>query len=126
MILLDENVPEAQRSQLRSWRIPVRQIGLDIAQKGISDDAIIPLLHALPRTTFFTRDLGFFRRSLAHPAYCLVCLDVGPDEAASFIRRFLRHPRFATQRRRLGIVVRISRRGLLMMSVRGLDEMLAW
>ncbi len=32
--LLDENVPEAQRLLVRSWRIPVRQIGLDVATKG--------------------------------------------------------------------------------------------
>ena len=126
MILLDENVPEAQRLQLRSWRIPVRQIGVDIVQKGISDDAIIPLLHALPRTTFFTRDLGFFQRSLAHSAYCLVCLDVSPDEVASFVRRFLRHPSFGTQRSRVGSVARVSHRGVLRLWLRKPDEMLAW
>lgn len=108
MILLDENVPEAQRLLLRSWRIPVRQIGLEVAKKGVQDDAIIPLLHTLGRTTFFTRDLGFFQRSLAHSSYCLVCLDVSQHEVASFVRRFLRYPRYATQRQRLGSVVRVS------------------
>ena len=29
--MLDENILESQRQLLRSWRIPVRQIGLDVA-----------------------------------------------------------------------------------------------
>ena len=49
MNLLDENIPEHQRQLLRSWRIPVRQIGLDVGHKGLSDDAILVLLHRLPR-----------------------------------------------------------------------------
>ncbi len=126
MILLDENVPEAQRQLLRSWRIPARQIGLDVADKGIKDQAIIPLLHSLGRTTFFTRDLGFFQRSLVHASYCLVCLDLGPDEVASFVRRLLRHPRYSTQRKRLGSVVRVSHRGTTRITLHGPDEVLGW
>jgi hypothetical protein len=47
MNLLDENIPEHQRQLLRSWRIPVRQIGQDVGRKGLSDDAIISQLHQL-------------------------------------------------------------------------------
>lgn len=126
MILLDENVPEAQRLLLRSWRIPVRQIGLDVAQKGVKDDAIIPLLHSLGRTTFFTRDLGFFERRLVHPAYCLACLDVPQDEVASIVRRFLRHARYNTQRRRLGSVVRVGHRGMTRLRLGRPDEVVTW
>ncbi len=85
MNLLDENIPEHQRQLLRGWRIPVRQIGVDVGHKGLSDDAIVVLLHQLSRPTFFTRDDDFYQQALCHPAYCLVHLAVGPYEAASFV-----------------------------------------
>jgi hypothetical protein len=72
MNLLDENIPEHQRQLLRGWRIPVHQIGYDVGHKGISDDAIIVLLHQLPRPTFFTRDDDFHQQALCHPDYCVV------------------------------------------------------
>ena len=34
MNLLDENIPEHQRQLLRGWRISVRQIGVDVGDKG--------------------------------------------------------------------------------------------
>ena len=34
MNILDENIIASQRQRLRSWRIRVRQIGVDIARKG--------------------------------------------------------------------------------------------
>lgn len=119
MILLDENASEGQRQILRGWRIRVHQIGGDVAQKGVKDDAIIPLLHQLGNVTFFTRDLGFFHREFVHPRYCLVCLDVRSYEVASFVRRFLRHPRFGTQRKRAGSVIRVSHRGMSRLTIRG-------
>jgi hypothetical protein len=91
VILLDENFPESQRQILKAWRIPIRQIGVEISRKGIQDDEIIPLLLALRRPTFFTLDGGFYSRRLCHARYCLVCVDVAPYEAAAFVRRFLRH-----------------------------------
>ena len=112
MNVLDENISEHQRQLLRSWRIPVRQIGREVGHKGLQDDAIISLLHQLPRPTFFTRDDGFYRRALCRPAYCLVYLAVGQYEAASFVRRFLQHPTFATYTRRRGTVVRVSHTAL--------------
>jgi hypothetical protein len=53
MNLLDENIPEHQRQLLRSWRIPVRQIGIDVGYKGISDDAIIVLLQTATSAHIF-------------------------------------------------------------------------
>jgi hypothetical protein len=41
--ILDEQVLESQRQLLRSWRIPIRQIGHDIGRKGMKDQEIIPL-----------------------------------------------------------------------------------
>ena len=108
MNLLDENVREDQRSQLRTWGLPIQQIGSEMGRKGMKDEEIIPLLHTLRDVTFFTRDLGFADPKLCHPRYCLVCLDVRRDEVAIFTRRFLRHQEFATKSKRMGAVVRVS------------------
>ena len=112
MNLLDENFPEDQIPRLQEWRIPFRQIGRHVARLGIKDPDIIPLLHQLRRVTFFTQDQDFFRPALCHGAYCLVWLDVRADDAALYVRRFLRHPRFTTQAMRLGIVARAYRNGI--------------
>lgn len=42
----------------------VLAIGFDVGRKGMKDEAIIPFLHELRDTTFFTRDLGFYDRKL--------------------------------------------------------------
>jgi len=111
MNILDENVPEDQRSLLQSWGIPTHQIGFDAGEKGMKDKEIIPFLHQLRDTTFFTRDLGFYDRKLCHPRYCLVCLAVGKDEVAVFVRRVLRHPELDTKAKRMDAVVRVSHAG---------------
>ena len=121
MIILDENIPEDQRQLLRSWDIRVRQIGHEVGRQGMQDENIIPLLHRMESSTFFTRDLGFFDRHLCHARYCLVCLAVTPYDAASFIRRFLRHPQFDNQSKRLGRVVRASYSGIALLQLR-LDQ----
>jgi hypothetical protein len=82
--ILDENIPASQRQILRSLRRP----------------------------TFFTRDLGFCERGLCHARYCLACMVVGKNETTAFVRRFLRHPEFDTQAKRMGTVIRVSRGGL--------------
>ncbi len=113
MNLLDENIIEEQRQQLARWRIHVRQIGVEIGKVGMDDrEEIIPLLHTLRHPTFFTRDHDFYHPWLRHPGYCLVCLEGKPDEAASFIRRFLRHPHFHTRVQRIGKVVRVHHEGI--------------
>src|SRR6187551_3683689 len=101
MIVLDENLPASQRLLLRTWRIRTRQIGDEFGRAGMSDDDIIPLLHSLSRPTFFTRDRDFLQPWMCHPAYCIVHLDVGQYEAASFIRRVLRHPSLNTRAKRI-------------------------
>ena len=112
MNILDENIRQDQGGLLQSWGIPTRQIGVDAGRKGMKDDEIIPFLHQLRDTTFFTRDLDFYNRNLCHARYCLVCLAVEKDEVAVFVRRFLRHPEFDTQAKRMSTVIRISRKGL--------------
>jgi hypothetical protein len=112
MNILDENIIASQRQRLRSWRIRVRQIGVDLARKGLQDEEILPFLHHLRRPTFFTRDRGFYQREVCHRQYGIVGLEVAPEEVAIFVRRVLRHPRLNTQAKRLGTVVRASHRGL--------------
>ncbi|MBI2266722.1 MAG: hypothetical protein HYU64_16435 [Armatimonadetes bacterium] len=90
----------------------MRHLGRDCGRQGLKDEAIIPLLHQLAPVTFFTRDLGFYRRTLCHPEYCLVCLAVGQYETASFIRRFMKCPGFKSRSERMGKVVRVTHTGL--------------
>ena len=91
MNILDEQIPESQRQLLRSWRVPVRQIGHDVGQKGLKDYQIIPFLLQRRRATFFTLDFDFYRRDLCHTRYCLVCMGVKKEEAAMYVRRLLHH-----------------------------------
>jgi len=113
VIVLDENLDVWQRRQLDRWGIHFRRIGGEIGRFGMDDyDEIIRLLHSLRRPTFFTCDQDFYRRWLSHPGYCLAYLEVKPDEAAQFIRRFLRHRSFRTQAQRMGKVVRVHQAGI--------------
>ncbi len=111
MLVLDENLPAGQRLLLRSWRIRFRAIGGEVAFSGAKDENLIPVLHRLPNPTFFSLDRDFYRHDLAHPGYCLVWLDVRGKQAAEFIRRYLRHPSFDTQAKRLGGVARVHAGG---------------
>lgn len=83
---------------------------------------IIPLLHSLRRPTFFTRDHDFYKADLRHSRYCLVCLDLPPDEVADYIHRFLRHKSFRTQAQRMGKVVRVRPSGLTWWEMEGKAE----
>ncbi|MDO8539874.1 MAG: hypothetical protein Q7S40_05485 [Opitutaceae bacterium] len=112
MNLLDENFPEDQRPRLRQWRIPFRQIGHEVGWHGVKDDNVLGLLHRLRRVTLFTQDQDFFQKELCHPTYCLLYLDVCADDAAEYVRRFLRHPLFDTQAKRMGVVARAHHEGI--------------
>lgn len=108
MNVLDENIVAQQCDQLRKWHIPFRQIGKHLSTHGALDENLIPVLHELPQPTFFTHDEDFFKAALCHSDYAVVYLDVSDTETAEFIRRFLKHPAFNTQAKRLGIVGRVS------------------
>jgi len=112
MLVLDENLPASQRHLLRKWRMHFRCVGADVAARGTDDEVLIPALHRLPQPTFFSLDHDFYRRDWVHASYCLVWLDVKRRDAAEFIRRFLRHPAFDTQARRMGSVVRVHSDGI--------------
>ena len=123
MNILDENIPESQRQLLRGWRIPVRQIGLDVGRQGLKDEEIISLLLQARRATFFTLDFDFRRWELRHHRYCLVCMDVRKQDAAIFVRRFLQHPQFDTAAKRMGTIVRVSPPGLTVWRVKVAHEL---
>jgi len=86
-----------------------------------------PYYTRLARPTFFTRDLGFFVRDRCHDSYCLVCLDVTQNDAARYVRRFLRHPSFDTNAKRMGTVIRAGPAGLTMWRLNARDmEHIGW
>lgn len=88
----------------------------------MKDDEIVVFLQRQRNVTFFTRDADFFLPTLRHTRYCLVVMCVGQNEAATFVRRFLRHPDFNTQIRRMGKVVRVSHSGLVVWRLRSQTE----
>jgi hypothetical protein len=113
MLVLDENLPASQRRLLRNWRIRFRAVGVDVAASGAKDENLIPVLHRLPRPTFFSLDRDFYRPDWAHAGYGLVWLDVRRQEAALFIRRSLQHRAFDTQAKRMGVVARVHADGVV-------------
>ena len=122
MIVLDENFPESQRQLLRGWRFRIHQVGYEVGRKGLPDPEIIPLLHKLRSPTFFSLDSDFYKPKLCHSGYCLVFVDVGQYEAATFIRRFLRHSEYKTKNKRKGRVVRISHLGISVWNLHDEEE----
>ena len=112
MIVLDENIRTKQAELLRGFGVSSRKIGVDLAAKGTSDADIIPLLHRLNQPTLFTLDTDFWKANLRHDGYCIAYLDVEPQEAAEYIRRFLRQASFNTSAKRLGKVVHIHADGI--------------
>lgn len=112
MNVLDENFPEDQLPLLAAWGIRARRIGHDVGRLGVKDPDLIPLLHRLRGVTFFTHDRDFFNPALCHPSYCLVWLDVRSDDAAFYLRWFLKEKRFSTRGRRMGLVVRAHHDGI--------------
>lgn len=108
MLILDENFRREQQAILSAWGIRSRKIGADLAEFGINDADLIPLLLRQRSPTFFTRDEDFWRQSLQHPRYCLVWLDLEDTRGALYVRRFLRHMDFDTHAKRLGKVVRAA------------------
>jgi hypothetical protein len=113
MLVLDENLPAGQRLLLRKWGLRFRLVGVDVASWGTQDENLIPWLHRLPQPTFFSLDRDFYRPRWVHPSYGLVWLDVADNHAAEFIRRYLRHPSFDTQAKRMGVVARVHVGGVL-------------
>ena len=127
MFVLDEKISAAECERLRAWRLRFRHVGETLAEYGTDDADLIPILHRLPRPTFFTHDADFWTPRLCHPAYCVVFLDVEDTEAADYIRRFLRHPDFVTHAARMGKVIQARSTGLTFFdSQHGKPKQVAW
>ena len=108
MNVLDENIPRPQWHYLKAKRVTLRQIGYEVGRSGMQDEEVLPLLLSLRRPTFFTLDQHFYKSRLCHAHYGLVWLNVEQFEVATFVRRFLRHPEFDTEAKRMGAVVHVS------------------
>ena len=115
MIILDHNIPQNQVEQLRVRKIHFKQIGFEIGRPEWDDQQeVMRYLHSAKESTFFTRDLGFFRRRLCHPNYCIVVLTVPVSETAKYIQNLLRHTHFKSKAKRAGKVMKLSTRKVLM------------
>ena len=126
MNLLDENVPETQTELLRRRGVRVQQIGQGVGRLGMQDPEILTLLHGLRRVTLFSLDRDFSGPHLCHPAYCLVYLYVRRTDAATFVRRVLRHPALNTHAKRMGAVIRASESGLRVWRRNEAEQALPW
>jgi hypothetical protein len=125
--ILDENIPKSQRLLLESRGLRVKQIGVDVGHKGMLDEEIIRLLHALRQSTFLTRDEDFFDRRLRHTGYCIAYLAVDKDEVAFFVHRLLRHHVLKTKAQRIGSVIRVSSSGIYLWRLHSKEEeFLSW
>jgi hypothetical protein len=67
----------------------------------MTDREILTELRGARQITFFTRDAGFYQRSLCHPAYCLVVIAAPAEQLASYATRLLRHRAFRTHALRM-------------------------
>ena len=108
MIIIDENINYSQRILLINWKIKIRQIGIELEYKGISDKNILSVLHKLRNPTFITRDDDFYNSKLCHQNYCLAYLRVEKNDSASFVRRFLKHYDFSSNDKRVGKVISVG------------------
>ena len=108
MYLLDENITKDQRELLKKWRFRVKQVGIDFENKGIKDEQIITLLQQIKGVLFITRDIDFFKKEFCHINYCIVFLDVEKNEVAYYIRKFLTHPSFNNNYKRLGKIIKLN------------------
>ncbi len=127
MILLDENVPEAQRREMARLGLAVRQVGFEWGRKGMSDGEILTALQGMRRVTFLTNDADFYRRGYCHTGYCLVVLAVSAKEMAYSAHRFLRQKEFRTFAGRSGKVARVQPTGVVYWERRaGRERELTW
>ncbi len=109
MNIIDENITHDQKELLERWGIRVKQIGIDIKTKGITDNDIIRFLREHSGILFITRDDDFYKQKYCHEKYCIVYLEVERNEVAYFIRKFLKHDFFNTKAKKLGKVIKASR-----------------
>ena len=69
MLVLDENLPAAQRHLLRKWRIHFRVVGSMWPPGGPDDENLIPVLRRLAQPTFFSLDRRLLSPRLGARSY---------------------------------------------------------
>ena len=108
MLILDENVIEAQRQLFLRRRFHVRQIGIELGWKSMGDDDVLRLLRTLRHPVLITGDQRLFHRDSCHARYTIVIIDGRRDEVFPLTVRLLRHREFENASQRVGRVVRAS------------------
>src|SRR5207244_693352 len=126
MIILDENIPASQRGILLSKGWNVRQIGVDLATKGISDEELIRLLLTVSQPTLVTLDEDFDKRQLCHERYCIIYLDIEDTAVARNVIRVLKLPEFKTKSKRMGKLIRVEPTALRVIGLRGMSKIIPW
>lgn len=116
MIVLDENLLGLRLNNPITVWYPGRVCYVTDLRPGtvIKDEAIPQCLQQLKGATFVTTNVvDFWRRTLAHTRYGIVCLSLPNErlrEVPELLLRLLRLPEFTTKADRLGKVVRVGRR----------------
>ena len=66
MLVLDENLPAAQRLWLRKWRIRFRAVVIAVVASGTTNSNLTAVLHRLANPTFFSLDRKSYGADSAH------------------------------------------------------------
>lgn len=81
----------------------------------IKDDAIPVLLRQSPQPTFVTINAtDFWQRIPPEPYFCIVCCALSDPQVPLIpllLRQLLHHPRIRTKAQRMGMMIRLSKRG---------------
>jgi len=96
---------------LSGWLTATRLQDLRPGER-ILDDRVPQLLLTVQKPTFITIDHGFWKRSLCHPEYCILCFALAKDEQAfvgPLLRRLFRMVQFRTRRVRMEKVARVGK-----------------
>lgn len=111
MIVLDEQISSARISAaiMRWYPGAVITVSDLRPHARVLDPEIPAYLLRLRQPTFVTINYrDFWKRKLAHPRYCLVCLKLDQNEAwrvSAALREALSLPEFRTKRQRMGTVI---------------------
>ena len=120
MIVLDEQLADARiASDISRWYkgavIPVKQLR---PQTRIFDDVIPALLHSTKQPTFVTINYkDFWKKIPASPDYCVICFKISQeqvDELPDLLRWVLSLPGLRTKRERMGAVVSVVDRKVVL------------
>ncbi len=116
MIVLDESLMGLLLDRSIAEWYPGRVCYITDLRPGtlIKDEAIPTLLQQVPEAAFVTTNVSdFWRRTPAHPRYCIVCIALPSErlrELPALLRRLFRLKEFRTRTARLGKVMRVSER----------------